>query len=310
VGECHLALGHFHQAWDALQQCIQAYPAHPESYRARVLASQACVQLNKLKEAKLLLLDNLQNTELTPRSLQWQSSLFTYGQLLFREAMAQEAESRTHGVDSQDVATRQQGLDFLYAAHTTYLEAIKHLEEAVQRYPDAEPTNSAWYAIGESYRHAAKLPSKSMLVEPAQAGRNVLHQQQRTYLEAAAAAYQQLQARLLQKQEQMELSAIEQALLRNTYFAYADALFDLDDYEQAIKAYLAATNRYQQEPAALEAFVQLASCYRLLHAPAEARGTILQAQAALARMQENANFRTTRYSRDEWNQVISWLAQL
>ena len=195
--------------------------------------------------------------------------------------MAQEAESRSHGVDSPDTATRQQGLDYLHAAHTLFLEAIKHLDEAVQRYPDAAQADGAWYAIAESYRHAAKLPSKSLLVEPAQAGRNALHQQQRTYLEAAANAYRQLQTRLLQKQVQAELSAVEQAMLRNTYFAYADTLFDLEDYEQAIKAYLAATNRYQQEPAALEAFVQLASCYRLLNAPAEARGTLLQAQAAL-----------------------------
>jgi tetratricopeptide (TPR) repeat protein len=237
--------------------------------------------------------------------------VFTYGQLLFQEAMAQEAESRAHGVDSLDATTRQQGLDFLYAAHALYLEAIKHLDEAVQRYPDAESTHSAWYAIAESYRHAAKLPSKSMLVEPAQAGRNVLHEQKRTYLEAAAEAYRQLQARLLQMQEQTELPVVEQALLRNTYFAYADVLFDLDDYEQAIKAYLAATNRYQQEPAALEAFVQLASCYRLLNAPAEARGTLLQAQAVLSRMRPDADFtRTTRYNRDEWNQIIGWLAQL
>jgi tetratricopeptide (TPR) repeat protein len=181
----------------------------------------------------------------------------------------------------------------------------------VQRYPDAEQTNGAWYAIAESYRHAAKLPSKSMLVEPAQAGRNALHEQKRTYLESATAAYQQLQARLLQKQEQTDLSAVEQAMLRNTYFGYADALFDLDDYEHALKAYLAATNRYQQEPAALEAFVQLASCYRLLNAPAEARSTLLQAQAALSRMQRDADFtKTTRYNREEWTQIISWLAQL
>jgi len=310
-GECHLALGNYHQALQVLDQCLQHYPTHPESYRARILASQTCVQLNRLAQAKQLLTDNLHQTELSPRSLQWQSSLFLYGQLVFREALAQEATSRLQGLDSQDESARQQGLDLLHAAQALYLEAIEHLEEAVQRYPDAAATNSAWYTIAESYRHAARLPSRGMQVESAAAGRHALDQQRRAYLAAAASAYQQLQARLLQAEAQDMLSATEQAMLRNTYFAHADVQFELEDYEQAISAYLAATDRYQQEPASLEAFMQLASCYRLLNAPAEAHRALLQAQATLERMRPDAAFtQTTRYNRDEWNEIISWLAQL
>jgi TolA-binding protein len=312
MGECHMALGHFHQALDDLERCIARYPAHPETYRARLLASQASVQLKKLDNAKKLLVDNLHNSELTPRSLQWQRSLFAYGHLLYKEALAREAESRTRGVDSPDPATRQQGLDYLYAAHVLFMEAIKHLEEAVQRYPSGEQTNEAWYAIGQCYRRAARLPALSLSLESLPADRQRLEDQRRTYLTMAADAYRQLQVRLSkQQEEQQQLSSVEQAMLRNAHFAYADALFDLEDYEQAIKAYLAATHRYPQEPASLEAFVQLANCYRRLNAPAEARGTLLQAQAALARMKSETDFtRTTRYNRQEWEEIIGWLAQM
>ena len=319
LGECHLALGHYHEALQVLELCIQSYPKHPESYQARLLASHACLQLQQLAEtnrpllqkAKQLLMDNLQNSELTPRSIQWQHSLFAYGNLLFKEGMTQEALSRVNGVDSADLDQRKEGLKNLYAANKLFLEAVRHLEEAVQRYPDAVEAGAASYCIAEAYRHAAKLPDKSLLVEPTLSRRAELAQQRRELLESAADVHLRLQTRLLEKQRQHELTAVERAILRNTYFAYADIVFDLEDYEQAIKAYLAAANRDPQDPHSLDALVQLASCYRRLNAPNEARGTLLQAKAVLARMQRDMKFeQTTRYNRENWNELIGWLAQL
>jgi tetratricopeptide (TPR) repeat protein len=319
LGECHLALAHYHEALQVLEQCIQSYPKHPESYQARLLASHACLQLQQLAEsnrpllekAKQLLLDNLQNSELTPRSEQWQHSLFAYGNLLFKEGMTQEALSRANGVDSADLDQRKEGLKKLYAANQSFLEAIRRLEEAVQRYPEAVEAGTASYCIAEAYRHAAKLPDKSLLVEPTPSRRAELAQQRRELLESAADVHLRLQTRLLEKQRQHELTAVERAVLRNTYFAYADILFYLEDYEQAIKAYLAAANRDPQDPHSLDALVQLASCYRHLNAPNEARGTLLQAKAVLARMQQDIKFeQTTRYNRENWNELIGWLSQL
>ncbi|MHB0955784.1 MAG: tetratricopeptide repeat protein [Pirellulaceae bacterium] len=311
LGECHLALGHFHEALRALTQCIQFHPKHPESYQARLLASQACQQLNKLPEAKQLLMDNLQNSELTPRSVQWQHSLFACGMLLFHEGMKQELLSRAQGVDSTDLARRKEGLTFLYAASQEFQEAIRYMEEAIQRYPDAPETSTTTYCIAEAYRHLAKLPDKSQVVEPTESRRTELMEQRREFLESAAGVYARLQTRLLEKQRQHELSAVEKAILRNSCFAHADILFYLEDYEQAIKAYLAATNRYQHDPQALEAFLQMASCYRRLNAPAEARGTLLQAQAFLVRLKADTDFeQTTRFNREDWDALLGWLAQL
>ncbi|MHB8969018.1 MAG: tetratricopeptide repeat protein [Pirellulaceae bacterium] len=331
LGECQLALGRFHEALLALEQCIESYPKHPEGYQARLLASQAYQQLNQrteakpglpdqdnakqqfLDKAKQLLRDNMQNTELTPQSLQWQRSLFAYGTLLFNEGMALDSLSRVNGVDSPDPDLHKKGLNDLYAANKLFLEAIRYLDEAVQRYPDAPEASAAFYNIAEAYRHAAKLPDKSLLTEPTLSRRAEFTQKRREWLESAADVHFQLQTRLLEKQRQNELSEIEQAILRNTYFAYADTLFYLNDYEQAIKAYLAASNRYQHAPEALEAFVQMASCYRHLKAPAEARGTLLQAKAVLARINKEKDMdfeKTTPNSREEWQQLLSWLSQL
>jgi tetratricopeptide (TPR) repeat protein len=264
-----------------------------------------------LDKAKQLLLDNLQNTELTPQSIQWQRSLFAYGTLLFNEGLTLDALSRVNGVDSPDPDLRKEGLTDLYAASKLFLEAIRYLDEAVQRYPNAPEASAASYDIAEAYRHAAKLPDKSLLAEPTPSRRLEFAQQRREWLESAADVHLRLQTRLLEKQRQNELSAVEQALLRNTYFVYADTLFYLNDYEQAIKAYLAASNRYQHDPESLEAFAQMANCYRHLKAPAEARGTLLQAKAVLGRMKVDMDFeKTTPNSRTEWQQLLSWLSQL
>ena len=111
-----------------------------------------------------------------------------------------------------------------------------------------------------------------------------LERRLREDLQAAVAWYDVLRQRLDGRHEDHELSDIDQAMERNTYFHRADALFDLADYEEAVKAYYSAANRYHESPAALEAFVQIAACQRRLGRWSEAKGTLNQAKIALGRM--------------------------
>ena len=76
-------------------------------------------------------------------------------------------------------------------------------------------------------------------------------------------------------------------------------------------AYSTATNRYQHDPEALEAFAQIATCYRRLNKAREARGTIQQAKAVLERIDPNASFaEATIYSRREWKELLDWMGKL
>lgn len=311
LGECHLALGHYNTAISVLDECIKYFPKHPGSYRARLLISSAYRQTGKLAEAKAPLVDNLHNSALTPRSRYWQESLLAYGTLLFQEAMVHERES---GRLTDDLATadpRQSGLKELQEAHDLFQMSINSFEEVIARKLEGESANEARYYLAEAYRHSANLPQRTLEIEPTQTRRNLLRQQMRTYLETAAKIHRQLQNHLAQQQNQTDLSAVERRILRNTYFAYADALFFLENYEQAITAYTAATNHCQHEPEALEALLQIAACYRRLDSTAEARGTLLQAESVLSRIRQDADFtNTTRYDRNEWEQLLGWLSQL
>ena len=91
----------------------------------------------------------------------------------------------------------------------------------------------------------------------------------------------------------------------------ADALFDVERYDEAIQAYSAATNRYQHDPESLEAYVQIASCHRRMGRISEARGTLEQARVVLQRIRPDANFaRTTRLARQDWIPLLDWLRTL
>jgi hypothetical protein len=317
LGEAYLALDQTGDALNALDECIEFFPKDPHSYRARLTAAQTCLETGNLARAKQLLTDNLENVDLTPRSFHWRESLFQLGQIYFREGLRDETQSRLDGIDSEDPDVQRVAAKSLEQAHASFQKAIVRLTEAVrrdelaERNPFAEKTIEARYRIAESYRQSAKLPLHQLKSVTIETTRNQLNTEiQRTSM-AAEGAYQQLQAVLNEKQENADLTERERRMLRNTYFARADVLFDLDNLEAAIAAYATATNRYQHEPEALEAYVQIANCHRQLNRASEARGTLEQAKVVLQQIPPDADFlATTRYSRDEWEELLDWLKTL
>ena len=165
--------------------------------------------------------------------------------------------------------------------------------------------------IAEARRQSAKLPLRRLPGVTIETTRNQLNAEIRTQLAMAETAYRELQLLLNEKQESDELSPLEQRAQRNSYFSRADVLYDLGRFEDAIQAYGTTTNRYQHEPEALEAYVQIASCQRQLKRDSEARGTLESAKVVLQGIHPEADFAaTTRYTRKEWEQLLDWLTSL
>lgn len=311
LGEATLALHEPKKALPYLTDCIQNYPRDPHSYRARVMAAQAQQELGNLGQARALLEANLEHESLTPRSIEWRESLFALGELLYLEGIEQETRSRLEGIASEQAAARKKAIKYLETSQVLFYEAIARLDEAVQRDPNARQAIEARYRIAESYRHAAKLPRRKLDYVTVDTTRKKLTEELNRELQAAEAGYRELIALLTVKQEKAELSGVEQRILRNCYFARADAMYDMQRYDEAIEAYSNATNRYQQEPESLEAYVQIANCHRRQSRPAEARGTIEQTKVILQRVRADADFQqTTRYSRDEWGKILNWLGSV
>jgi tetratricopeptide (TPR) repeat protein len=126
------------------------------------------------------------------------------------------------------------------------------------------------------------------------------------------AVYESLQSDLNRRLESRTLSPLEVVLLRNCYFVQGDLHYELGEYEPAIVDYKAASNRYQSQPETLHAYFQIASCYRRLNRPSEARGALEQAKVVLGRItaDDRAFVQATSQTRAEWQRLLTWMATL
>lgn len=279
LGESLLALGKPAEALEPLKECIEFHPRDAAVFEARLLASQANLENGEPAAAEKLLLDNLDGAALSPASTEWRDSLFALGRLLYEAGR--------------------------------YQDAIGRLDEATARYPSAAATDEARYLAAESYRRSARDVEKNEHQEATAEGRLARRREWTQLLETGLSRFEQELTAILARQEQRPLTSLEQAILRNCFFARGDILFDLGRYQEAIPAYASITNRYQQRPEVLQAFVQIATCYRRLGQAEDARSTLEQAKYALKHLGEDLPFdQTSCYTRQEWGQLFQTLGAL
>jgi tetratricopeptide (TPR) repeat protein len=183
LGEARLALGQFDKAWEALNECLESFATDAASYRARLLAAKTFIEREQYDKAETLLRDNLNGESLTPASAEWRASLYALGNLL-------------HLVGRYD-------------------EAIASLDEAVARYPEAPEAVEARYLLAESYRRAAQKPKEKLQSATIESARIAHARQMQQLLASAVAHYEQVQDTLIRREEQTELTSLEQTILRN-----------------------------------------------------------------------------------------------
>ncbi|HZZ73691.1 MAG TPA: tetratricopeptide repeat protein [Pirellulales bacterium] len=336
LGEAHLCLNEPEPAIQALKQCLDDSPDDPATYRARILLAQAYLnQRDHLPEAKeadaerlaeeaeKYLLENLDGDSLGPKSMEYRDALFILGKLQYERGLEQELfaarirEQAQLASGANDVAKAEplfEQVDLRSAAsHARYEDAVTRLDEAVSRYPDSTNATEARYLMAEAYRHASREPRERSRTDTVESNRILHYRQMQQMLAQAATQYETLRDLLNRKQEHAELSPLDKSILRNAYFFHGAALFDAGRYEEAIHAYSTATNRYQDSPEVLEAYLQIASCYWRLNRLDEYQGTIEQARVVLKGMQSDSHSsaafkQMTNYDRAQWEQQLNWLS--
>jgi tetratricopeptide (TPR) repeat protein len=279
LGDALLALGRLDEALDAYVECVGLHPNDAASFHARLGAGRAYREKGDLEKAQELLQENLSGEFLTPDSNEWRDSLFCLGRTLH--------------------------------AAERYEEATPRLEEAVARYPESPQTIEARYLIADCYSRRANQAAGKLEEDLLPGAKQALAGQIAEFLQTALGRYRQAHDALAEREKATELSRMEKALLRDCVFGIGRTLFDLEQYDQAVKAYLLATGRYPNSPEVLEAYVQIARAYRRLNKPDEARRTVEQAKTVLDRIKGAGDFdRTTIYKAEEWQGVLDSLASL
>jgi TolA-binding protein len=276
LGEALLCLGRYDAALESLKECVELFPRDAAAGHARLLAAQAAREKGDIKEAEKMLLANLNGDYLTPASKEWRDSLFLLGDLL-------------HGAGR-------------------YAEAARRLEEAVQRYPDLSEAIFARYLLADSCRRLAFAMQDDLQKDLSGSSRATQMKQIREDFEKALAQYRIIQEKLGGNRDLAELSALDKTMLRNSIFSIGDVLYAEGEYPSAIKAYYVATNRYQNRPEVLDAYVQIANAYRRLDKPQEANNALQQAKLLLSRMKPEVPFdEVSIYTRNQWSKRLEEL---
>jgi tetratricopeptide (TPR) repeat protein len=100
---------------------------------------------------------------------------------------------------------------------------------------------------------------------------------------------------------------LDETYERLAWFYRADCLFDLGEYAAAIELYDQAAFRYQDDPSALSAYVQIVNSYVAMGQPSDARTANERAKWLLRRMPpEKFRDGSLTLDREQWQAWLEW----
>lgn len=280
-----LRLGRAFQAAGMLDKAIDAYQRNQFRYPKSLAAAKSAVPLaqayiaqgpDTYKKAESVLLSVIENNPLmTPEAEEFKQALFELAQLYHRTQR--------------------------------YEEAVVKLEEWTQRYPKDDRLGQMLFLMADSYRKSAEL--LDVQLASAKPGDGVLDAS-----EATAARRQRLSKAKVLYDQVIELykaqppsGELGKLYLRLSHFYRADCLYDLGEYADAIKLYDLAAFRYQDDPSALAAYVQIVNANCALNRMEEARTANERAKWLLRRMPPEA-FEDGSFAmpKQYWEQWLRW----
>ncbi len=282
-----LRLGKAYQATGMFDRAIDAFQLNAFRYPKSLAASKSAVPLAQALEAKgpefyaraeRALLGVIENNPLvTPDAEEFKQSLFELSQLMY---------------------------------HTNrYEEAIGRLEEFSQRYPNDARDGQLLFLMADSYRKSASLLDAKLATADASPGIGAVDP-----VAAAAAKHDRLlKARALYDRvidayrDKQPTTATDKLYQKLAHFYRADCMYDVGEYAEAVSLYDKAAFKYQDDPSALAAYVQIVNSYCALDRIPEAKTANERAKWLLRRMPADA-FKDGSFSmpKEYWEQWLKW----
>lgn len=259
LGRAYRAMGRLRKAVDTFDSLMATYPRWRESQLAINPLAESLLRLGGTDADRgVAILANVVDDRgpdpvFTPEAVEYRDALFHLAEYLAKAPTADTAEGRR-------------------ATQARLAGAIARLNDALALYPDDPARHQMEFLRAESLRRTAR-----MILDDEIASKEAAAQAEvRTRLAGALADYQRVREALARVDEP-DLSELDQTYLRATYLYIGDCLFDLDRLDEAVEAYREAAWRYENDPIAVAAAMQVVHCFDRLGKPAEAR-------AALGRM--------------------------
>lgn len=271
-GRAHEAYGELEEALYWYGEVIARYPRLIEAARARVLKAGALAALGaeRYADAEQVLAGLLTSDVVEPSAPEYRDALLDLCELLYYQGR--------------------------------YAEAISRLQDFLRLYPADEEHFRARFALADAHRRSA-YALRDNPPPGALASKAVAISQER--FERAAELFDELLGDLEVRAEQDDAV---QAYERLALFYRGDCLFELntpETLEDALAAYRHAAARYDAQPAALTAQVQIANVYLRLGDVTEAARAIERARWLLRSIPAEAYTQWTGGSRDDWQKYLA-----
>ena len=209
----------------------------------------------------------------------------------------------------------REGLDELsrlYYRSGREVEAIARLSEYVDRYGGDEDNHSlrmARFRLADARRlFASDAKSRLDRDKMPDADRQRLVVSREEALRSALGEFEAVR-RTFEAVEHR--TPLEDTCLRNTYFYLGECAFELGAYDDAIRYYAAAKERYPRDPASLVAMVQIVGAYQAMGEVEKARTANARARAFFDSLPDEVwNDPSLPMGRDAWQRWLDATLQL
>lgn len=141
-----------------------------------------------------------------------------------------------------------------------WARAIERYTEALERYPEDARVALWRFRLADSCRRDAERIRTVLRGAMPDADRVELEGTLRDRLTIAMGAYEEAVAGI-EKKDARKRRALEALYLRNSMFYLGDCAYDLGRFDEAIRRYEQARERYPNDPASLVAMVQIVNAY-------------------------------------------------
>jgi len=285
-----LKLGQAYQAAGAYDAAIEAFRRNEFRYGKSLAASKSLVPLARAYIAKGP--ESYGRAEEVLRGVVESNAQITPEAEEFRESLWELAN--------------------LYCRTGRFEPAIGRLEEMRQRYPEDVRKGQMLFLMGDSYRKSvAVLDDRAAAAKGAATKPALDLAEAKREREDRLKRARELYGRVIEHYRGNESKGeMDRLYLKLSHFYQADCVYDLGQFEEAIKLYGDAAFRYQDDALALGAYVQIINANVALGRKEEAKAANERAKWMLRRMPEEAFAdRGAGMSRPYWEQWLRWAGE-
>ncbi|MBL6705232.1 MAG: tetratricopeptide repeat protein [Planctomycetaceae bacterium] len=306
-GRMLMNLNRLSEAFEAFRSVELNSPTDPSVFEATYRLGLCQLERNRPDDAERIWRAMLTSDELEPDANEWRLAKFALGQLQARQASNEFRKS----VPADGAELSKEQLEQRQKAYAQWKEAIRHLDEYLERYPDTEERIPARYLLAKSLQSSAtEIREKLTDSMPVNARKELFLELSHT-LNRAGDEFRALQQTLQALQVTGMLDDYGQEMYRTTFMAIPETQFEQERYADALVGFRMVTSRFADHVSVLPAYVQMSRCYSRLEQPDEARRQLEQARVVLGRLPDAAfDSPSTGQSREQWGEWIEWARQV